>query len=331
MKISDSLVLLNRVQDLAESGQHAAIVTELEGADEVALEQSPTLALLYGIAQARLGRHADGARWVNVALMRSRTRGDRTIEARSLNVAGAIALEAGRIDEAYEHFTRALEVAERNGDHATVGRCSNNLGIIANLRGDHGQAVGSFTMALAAFQRAGRRAGIAEVLHNLAIAYRDQGKLYNALETADRAVTEADGSGDLALSGLTRSGRAEIRLLMGEPELARVEVERALELHRKVGDVVGEASDLRVLAGALAAKGDVAQAERLFRDVIERAQVLDRPLLVACAERDRARLWMRVGRVADGREAAQRARVQFKRLGAEGEVAALDRLLEAGT
>jgi tetratricopeptide (TPR) repeat protein len=328
MTVHEALLMLTRVRELAESGQHAAVVEYLNDEPRGTLEQSPTLALVYGIAQARLGRHEDGARWVGAALERSRERGDRSIEARALNVAGAIALEAGRVDEAAEHFTRALDVAERNGDHATVGRCSNNLGVIANLRGDHGSAVGSYTMALAAFQRAGWRAGVAEVLHNLAIAYRDRGNLSTALETAERAVHEADVAGDLALAAQTRGGRAEIRLAMGDADVARVEVERSLALHRRVGNVVGEAEDLRVLAGALAARGQMDEVEQMFLDVVARAEAHERPLLAAQAERDLARALIRNGRAAEAREYARRARVRFKQLGAEAEVAKLDKLIE---
>lgn len=327
MDAKASLAMLNEVQQLADSGRLAAVVDHLTGVPTTELEQSPTLALLYGIAQARLGHHATGAKWVGVALDRARARGDRTIEARALNVSGGIAFEAGRISEAVEYFTQALAEAEGEGDRATVGRCSNNLGSIASLRGQYGRAIGSYTMALAAFQQANVTSGVAETLHNLAITYREQGDLPTALETADRAFEDATAAGDLALAAQAMGGRAEIRLLMGEADLARREVEQALVKHRQVGDVVGEVEDQRVLAAVLAAQGDVSQAEIVLSDVIARADELDRPLLVAQAERDLAKLRRTQERTVDAAELAVRARNRFQQMGAEVEVRRLDELL----
>lgn len=317
---------LNTVQKLAETGRHAAVVDYLGALAPEEVTKSPTLALLFGIAHARLGQDDVGKRWVAVALERSRERGDRMVEARALNVSGAIAFEAGRIDEAAQYFTRALAEAERDGDRATVGRCSNNLGIIANLRGDYGRAVGSYTMALAAFQQAGLGTGVAETLHNLAITYRDQGDLSKALESADQAVHEATEAGDLALVAGTQGGRAEIRVLAGDAGVARREIEHALATHRQVGDVVGEAEDLRVLGCVLTELGEVSEAEPTLRNVIDRAEALGRPLLAALAERDLARLLHRLERTSEARELVRRARVRFKQLGAEAEVRHLDQL-----
>lgn len=322
-----SLEMLNEVLALAETGRHAALAERVGALPVYEVEQSPTLSLLLGIAHARLGRHNSGRQWVATALDTARVRGDGEIEARALNVSGAIAFEEGWIDEAASCFTRALAAAERLGDRATVGRCSNNLGIIANLRGQYGRAVGSFTMALAAFQQAGHRAGVAETLHNLSICYRDQRDLTQALATVERALQEAMATGDLSLTARILGDRAEIRLMTGDGELARLEIQRALSTHREVGDVVGEADDLRVLAGALELLGQPAQAEAMLRDVITRAVTLHRPRLLARAQRDLARLLQRQERDDEAEGYARRARDGFEKLGAVIEARRLEELL----
>jgi tetratricopeptide (TPR) repeat protein len=320
-----SLEDLNRARKLAETGQYAALVDYLGDRPDTELKESPTLALLFGTAQARLGRHSKGTQWVEIALDRSRDRGDRAIEARALNDRGAIALVTGNIDEAADYFTQALAAAERVDDHATVGRCSNNLGIINNLRGQYARAIGSYTMAIAAFQQAGHQRGIAETRPNLAITYRDQDELERALDEADRAVEEAEGVDDPTLLAQVLAGRAEIRLMLGEPLLAQHEVKRALKTHGELGNEVEEAQDLRVLANALAATGNDDEAEQILRDVIERASNLNRPLLSADASRDLARLLQQSGREDEAREAARAARVLFSQLGAEAEVRKIDK------
>jgi tetratricopeptide (TPR) repeat protein len=327
MNAHESLRTFQRAHNLAATGQHAGVVELLSGQPTEEVESSPSLALILGIAQARLGRDEEAHHWVALALQRSRERGDRAAETRALNVSGAIALESGRVNEAAACFSRALAEAEREGDHATVGRCSNNLGIIANMRGDYGRAVGSYMVALAAFQRADLRSGVAEALHNLAITYRDQGDLAKAKETADRALEVAAASGDLRLSALARGGGAEIRLLAGEPTVAERAIERVMETQRRVGNVVGEAQDLRVLAGCLAAQGNVEAAKATLLDVLERAEILGRPLLAAQAERDLAHVAHRSGRLDEARDLALSARARFLALGAVAEASKLSELL----
>lgn len=322
-----SLGVLNTVQQLTQAGRHDAVVEVLGTLPVQELEQSPTLALFFGIAQAHLGRYQSGRQWVARALDVARARGDGAIEASALRMAGGIALEEGWIDEAASCFTRALAAAESQGDRATVGRCSNNLGIISNLRGRYGRAVGSYTMALAAFQQVGYRPGIAEVLHNLAISYRDQQDNAKALETEERALEEAQAAGDRALAAKIQGGRAEVRLLAGDAEVARLEVQRALAIHREVGSLIGEVEDLRVLARALEELDQLAQAEAMFRDVLARATSLRRPRLVAYVERDLARLLHRQGRNQEAEEMANRSREKFENLGAVVEVRRLDELL----
>ena len=325
--MKDSLEKLQHVRQLLETGQFAEVVFALTGREEEVAE-SPTLSLCYGTAQARLGDYKEGLRWVEVALNRSRSQGDRVVELRALNAQGAIALGSGNIDEAYGFFTSAAEIAEREGDHDTLGRCSNNLGIVHNLRGDHGAALGAYTAALAAFQQAYNRRGVAETHHNLSITYRDRGELEKSLEEADRAIDEAGNLGAVALHARTLAGRAETRLAMGDAVVARREVERAIEMHRELGDDLGEAEDRRILGMTLVQSGSADVAESVFKDVVHRSQKLQQPLLIAMATKDLAFLLESTGQTADALDHARAARTHFHEFGAQAEVGRLDDLID---
>src|SRR2546426_457146 len=156
--------------------------------------------------------------------------GERGVESRALNARGAMSLVSGRLDEAADYCTRALMLASLDGDSATVGRCSNNLGIVSNLRGRHAEAIGSWEIARAAFERAGWRQGVGECHHNLGITYREQGALDRALAEANRAVAEAEASGDHTLWALTLRGQAEIHVSRGELQLARRELDQVRDI-----------------------------------------------------------------------------------------------------
>src|SRR6266545_4403179 len=224
-----SPLVIEKAQQLAATGNHAEVVDFLGAQSVGTLEASPTLALLFGTANARLGHHAEGLRWLDKALDEARKREDPGVERHALNARGAMALVSGRIDEAADYFTQALMAASRDGDLATTGRCSNNLGIISNLRGRHAEAIGSWEIAVAAFERARMPHGVAECHHNVAIAYREQGALDRALAEADQAVAAADAAGDQTLRAMTLRGRAEIRVVSGELALARGDLDRVRE------------------------------------------------------------------------------------------------------
>ncbi len=323
------MIRLGQAQSLADAGRYQELLDYLEPARSEALLGSPTLALLCGSANARLGRDVEATTWVDLALERAKQQGDLAVEARALNIRGAIALEAGRLEEAESFFTRGLDSAKRQDDHSTVGRCSNNLGIIADQRGDYGKAQSWYRLALAAYQQAGWDRGITETYHNLAMTHLAEGKYRDALTEADHAIQQADKLGDPSLSALALAGRAEIRVLEGDAAFGRSEIERALTKRRDVGDVVGEAYDLRVLAMAMAAAGFVQDAEETLRDVIERGVRLNRPHLAATAGRELANLLVLDGRLTEARQVASVARDRFVQLGAEADVLKLTTIVEA--
>jgi tetratricopeptide (TPR) repeat protein len=186
-------------------------------------------------------------------------------------------------------------------------------------------------MAIAAYQRARNDRGVAESQHNLGIAYRDQGRLADALRTADDAVQQATHAGDRSLRAQAIAGRAEISTARGDADLAIREAQLASTAHHELQDPVRETEDQRILANAIALGGKFEEAAEILREVIARAGAYSRPLLVAIAQRDLALLQLRRGREQEARHLAQQARATLVRLGATVEVAKLDRLLNTPT
>lgn len=319
-RLLEASPIVAKARALAAAGHHAAVVEYLGSRDESELEIAPTLALLYGIAQARLGSHDQGLQWIDRALAAARQRGEHGVERHALNARGAIALVSGNLTEAADFCTQALMAASRDGDHATTGRASNNLGIISHLRGRHAEAISSWEIAAAAFHRAGVQTGVADCQHNLANAYREQAALDKALATADQAVAAAEATRDETLYAMTLRGRAEIRALRSEPELARRDLDRIRVIRSQMPDPVAEAEDLRIQALVLVVENHLPRAEKALRDVVSRAELHERLLLRGEATRDLALLLRRTGRTSEAQAAAQSAKDVFARMGAEGEI-----------
>ncbi len=318
--MSGTSALEDKAQQLAAAGYDEALVEYLGSREAAEIENSPGLALLYGTAHARLGRHVEGLRWLDIALQGARQRDERAVERRALNARGAMALVSGRLGESAEYFTQGLMVAGRDGDVEMTGRCSNNLAIVSHLLGRHAEAIGSWQIALAAFQRAGRRKGVGECRNNLCISYREQGEVDRSLAEADQAVAEARAAGDGSLWAMALRVRAETRVRRGDLALAREGLDQVSEIRGRIPNRLERAEDLRVEAAWLAASGQLEAAERALRAVIDGLEAHLRPQLLAEATRDLAVLLSREGRTAEAQVAARAAQALFTDMGAEGEI-----------
>src|SRR5438105_13739557 len=72
-RLAEASPVIAKARALAAAGHHAAVVEFLSAREQSELAD-PTLALLYGIAQARLGRHEQGLQWIDQALAAARQR-----------------------------------------------------------------------------------------------------------------------------------------------------------------------------------------------------------------------------------------------------------------
>src|SRR3989449_412847 len=246
-RLLEASPVVAKARALAAAGHHAAVVEFLGTRDQSELED-PTLALLYGIAQARLGRHEQGLEWIDRALNRARQLREHGVERHALNARGAIALVSGNLTEAADFCTQALMAASRDGDHATTGRASNNLGIISHLRGRHAEAISSWEIAAAAFHRAGLQSGVADCHHNLANAFRE---VIGRAELHARLLLQGEATRDLALllHRTDRTGEAQAAAQSAKGIFARMGAESEI---RKLADQGWDEAFATELRGSLA-------------------------------------------------------------------------------
>src|SRR5256885_3753893 len=116
-RLAEASPVIAKARALAAAGHHAAVVEFLSAREQSELAD-PTLALLYGIAQARLGRHDQGLQWIDQALAPPRQRRHHRVQRHALNPRGAIALTRRDLTRATHLCTHALMAARPRGDHA---------------------------------------------------------------------------------------------------------------------------------------------------------------------------------------------------------------------
>src|SRR5438309_4018846 len=315
--LADESALLAELRSLSDQGRHRDVLERLQQLPLASLEGRTAFALIAAEAHGRLGAYDEARRWTELALVVARSRGVRQAELRARNFEGAIAIRRGAVDEAERHFADALELAGGTQDHAMQARCLNNFGIIAFLRGDPQAALASYQLALAAYQQAGLVRGMAETHHNIGISWRERRDYMRALQAAEQAVRLATVAGDESLVGLAFTGRAEIHLLIGDDDLAAVELERAAGAYRRVNFAAGLPEVWRLQAAVARARSDLPGALRLLRQAAELATMQASAESLAAVERDLGAALQLAGDHSGAKAARQRALTLYQRLGAK--------------
>ncbi len=277
---------------------------------------TPTAQLLAATAATRIGDLATGASLAGEALERFRSRADDDGRMRAINLLGAINFERGRLDKAQECFTEALRLAHRLHDTLMAARASNNLASAVHLQGDLAGALNLYRSALLGFQRLGDRHYIAETYHNLGLTFRQAAEWREAESASEQAVRHAEVVGDRALMALTITGRAELRVHLGEVAQAFQELERAARLGEEAGDEIGVAEIGRIRALAALQQRDYGAAAREAETALGVATRFGSLLLAGECAAAAARAHRGLGRTELAERRREEALEGFRRLGA---------------
>jgi predicted ATPase/DNA-binding NarL/FixJ family response regulator len=134
----------------------------------------------------RAGRHSDALATVEAAAEAARRDRDGWEEGLALTVKATIMVHQGRLDEAQQAFTEALDVLRDNNGWG-VAQALYGFGGLARARGDHAEALHHFRAALALYREIDARPEIARCLLGIgwvALAQRD-------LQLARSSLTES--------------------------------------------------------------------------------------------------------------------------------------------
>ncbi len=317
----------------ASSGEVAALKAELErleaqrswGAirdrvaflDDSNIAADPKVAFLVAEALVHLG---DMERALSLALAAEaefRSRHDAVNLMAALNLVGAVAFELGDLQGAEERFSDLLELARERGDEEMSGRATNNLGAIASLRGEHERALSLFRLSLPAYQKVGFLVGLAQTAHNLGIVHRDLGRWPEADRSYQIALRRARQLGDERLTAMARVGRAEVSHRRGDDAYAGAEAKHALQTFVRIGDELGRADALRLLASVAAAQASWESANRNYDEALDLARTYANPLLEAEILEGRGELHAATGRGAQARADLEVAAAIYRRLQAK--------------
>ncbi len=221
-------------QDYAAAGEYAQAGLDLGGA----LEGPGAAAALRVLALVSLqaGRLDDALAGVDDAVKAARAGGNDWEEGLALSLRAGIIARQGRLDEAQDAYTEALDVLRDNNGWG-VAQTLYGFGGLARARGDYAAALGHFRNALGLYREIDARPDIARCLAGIGSVALSQGDL------------------PLAASSLTESLR--LSLATGQ----RLVLARGLEASAKLAVASGDPARAVKLAGAaLALRAAVGQA-----------------------------------------------------------------------
>jgi len=216
-------------------------------------------------------------------------RGFPALAARALLCLGGAHDALGANDEARSAATRAQSLFRAQGETGGVARSLQLLctSLIRDAKNDEAERACEESLRLR--RQLGNPAGIMRVLNNLGILKRHRGLVIEARATIAEALQIATRGavGDPAEEARFRFNLANLDVDLGHLTEAEANAQKALDLYREAGNVIGTNRVRAVLATILQQRGELTEAEALLVEI----EAVDRK---AGAQRDLATLyWLR--------------------------------------
>lgn len=276
------LSLTSRARALYDQRHYAELAELLAPLRDELIEHSPYLAFYLADAWRRLSRQPDALALVEEFEGASRRSGIPRLELDRLNLAGMLYFETGRMTDAEASWRELLARATEENSDDYVARANNNLGIIYTLALRVPEAVMSYQRAISAYQTIGSTRGLAQSHQNLAITYRELEHYDDAdshFSEAIRFARVSESEDEVARAEQERS--LLIYLAGRDAPMARATVGRALARFTSLGDPVGHADSLRVLAMVELGEGEKDAAIRYAQSALAAARSAHHELLEA--------------------------------------------------
>jgi tetratricopeptide (TPR) repeat protein len=254
----------------------------LEAVPSAELHAQPQLGYWLADSWRRLGRHADALHLLEAITPAIKRAGIARLPLLRLNLLGMIAFENGRVADAEQAWRELLDQASSEQDEEFVARANNNLGIIYTLHGRPTEAASCYERAITAYRKLGLTRHIAQSHQNLGITYRELDQFDESDKHflhAIRYASEDESVDEIARAEQERS--LLIYLNRRDARMATATVGRALERFSALGDPIGHADSLRVLAMIELGEGERENARAHAEQALAAAEAAHHSLLEA--------------------------------------------------
>lgn len=247
--------------------------------------------------------------------------------ARALNLHGVLRFSRGDMEGARARYERAVQQAREAADDQLIGYACQNLGVLANIRGDLQEARSLYLESVGASVRSGDRTSAAMVYNNLGMVCTDLGEYIEAEISFDRGLELAEAIPDIPMMARLCANRAEPMIEVGDHARALETLARAEELAQPIRAASTLADVARFRGMVAAAKGELAEAERLTVSSLAIADRAGLRLARAEALEELAKIYERLGREDEATFALRAALEAYDAVGAARDVNRISRRL----
>ncbi len=240
--------------------------------------------------------------------------GNDLLAAEALNTLGGLDVQTGAIEDARSNFVQALA---RGGESRELrARVEQNLGIVANIQGNLDEAVAHYEGSLEAYRASNDEHGCAIAYANLGIAHTDLRQYERAEGYFQQSYEIAERAGDAHLQGQCLVNHAEVHVVRGRYEDARLNAEAALAIFDQLDARSDKSEAYRIIGMVYRETGRAALAESRLRSAIELAVSAGSVLNEAEASCELALLYQAMGRNQEALTLLNAAHRLFRRLDA---------------
>lgn len=245
------------------------LVRHLETVEEYSAAHKRSCDML--LLMAHTGRYDQWASWETKAQkfwdnLRERESETNPVSANLLYVRGWQHYCLGRVDEAKNCYTQALEIAKRRNDRHDEATILNFLGTLYRNQGRMEESQESYEQAMEIMQETSDFLGEGTALRNLGILHMSQGRMEKARVAFERSLVIKRGINDrrgeaISLNNLGKLHRAQSRV-----DKARECFEQSLSIKRETSDRRGEGIALCAMGELDTDHGRLVEARKHFED-----------------------------------------------------------------
>jgi class 3 adenylate cyclase/predicted ATPase len=255
--------------------------------------------------------------------------GDLAGSIKARNNVGLISHRADDWDQAVEHYREGLRLSEMMGDGLRIGQFSNNMGNVYLGQGRLEEAAVAYQRAIAVLEPLGLRGFVAGVRVNLGKVAVSQGDLGAGETYLSTALALAEEIGARFFIPEIYHWQALVRLEQGQHEQALGLAHQAHNLAQEIQDRAEEGRALRVLGRICRALGRMEEAQDHLEASLACLVELKSTYEVAKTLFQLAQVYLaRPDQREDGRALLDQARALFADLGARGDLAAVEGVIE---
>jgi len=315
---------LSHLDKAHESYQSALSLAERLGDDACRAEMLSRI----GRVLARWNRWEEAIDHLNRSQSLYRDLGDKQGQATAAQRRGVVYARQGDYASATSAYEEALSLAEELGDRRIVTAARNDLANIATIRGTLDEAIQWHKSCIQMYEEAEEPQGLAGAYHNLGKAYMFQKDWGAAMDAFERGFEVAQKHDLLDTMANIHVHMAAVLLELGNSLMVPFCCARALDIYKKLGNHLGEADTYRLLAKSFVMRKEWGTAESLFRDALKLKEAYGDPLGVAETLRDLGKMQLAQKHKQEGRKTLETSLAEFRKLGAEGDAADVQGLIQ---